>query len=93
MQANHGDRPVDAAYRAIDAITGIPLELLDFNIESATSGKDAIGLVSVKVTDGQRVAKGRASDTDVVVAAAKAYINAINALLLQEDHVTEKTGM
>ena len=93
MKAAHGDGPVDAAYRAIDAITGISLKLLEFNLESATSGKDAIGLVSVKVTDGKRFAKGRASDTDVVVASARAYLNAVNVLLRQEDLFAEKTGM
>lgn len=93
LNAAHGDGPIDAAYRAIDGITKVSARLLEFNIEAATGGKDAIGVVKVKVSSGDRVAKGRASDTDIVVASAKAYLNAINSLLIKEEIVAEKRGM
>ncbi len=93
MNAAHGDGPIDAVYKAIDGVTNTTVKLLDFSIESATSGKDAIGIVKVKVGNGKRMAKGRGSDTDVVVASAKAYLNALNALLIQEDLMAEKKGM
>jgi 2-isopropylmalate synthase len=75
-----GDGPVDACYKAIDKITGMGGKLLDYQIRSVTSGKDAIGEVSVKIGTKGRVVSGRGSSTDIIEASIKAYINAVNKL-------------
>jgi 2-isopropylmalate synthase len=75
-----GDGPVDACYKAIEKITKICTKLLDYRIEAVTSGKDALGEVSIKVESGKKVAIGRGSSTDIIEASAKAFLNAINKL-------------
>jgi 2-isopropylmalate synthase len=76
-----GDGPVDAVLNAIDAITGLKGRLLDYSLRAATSGKDAIGEVSVKVGFDGTVMSGRGSSTDVIEASARAYLNALNRLV------------
>ncbi len=73
-----GDGPVDACYKAIDKITGVTGKLLDYQIRSVTSGKDALGEVSVKMESKGTVVSGRGSSTDIIEASVKAYINAVN---------------
>lgn len=75
-----GDGPVDACYKAIEKLTRIKTKLLDYRIEAVTSGKDALGEVSVKVSSVKTVAMGRGSSTDIIEASAKAYVNAVNKL-------------
>ena len=75
-----GDGPVDACYRAIEKITKIKAKLLEYRIEAVTSGKDALGEVSVKVESNKKVAMGRGSSTDIIEASSKAFLNAINKL-------------
>jgi len=77
-----GDGPVDACYKAIDKITGSSGKLLDYQIRSITSGKDAIGEVSVKVLFKGNVVSGRGASTDIIEASIKAYINAVNKIAL-----------
>ena len=76
-----GDGPVDACYKAIDKITGMKGKLLDYQIRSVTSGKDALGEVSVKMESNGRVFSGRGSSTDIIEASIKAYINVVNKLV------------
>jgi 2-isopropylmalate synthase len=76
-----GDGPVDAALNAIDAITGLKGRLLDYSLRAATSGKDAIGEVSVKVDFDGTVVTGKGSSTDVIEASARAYLNALNKVV------------
>jgi len=76
-----GDGPVDAALNAIDAITGLKGRLLDYSLRAATSGKDAVGEVSVKVDFDGTVVSGRGASTDVIEASARAYLNALNRLV------------
>jgi 2-isopropylmalate synthase len=88
---NHGNGPVDAAYKAIDSIVGVPNQLLEFSVEAMTEGVDALGKVTVRIQgeipigdtgEGeQQVFLGRGADTDIVVASAKAYLFALNRLL------------
>ncbi|MFA5038239.1 MAG: 2-isopropylmalate synthase [Candidatus Omnitrophota bacterium] len=78
--SSRGDGPVDACYKAIEKITGVKTRLLDYRIEAVTSGKDALGDVSVKVQSGKNVALGRGSSTDIIEASAKAFVNAVNSL-------------
>lgn len=80
-EAAHGDGPVDAAYKAIDRITGAKAELVDYNLRAVTGGKDAIGEVTVRIKSDGRTVVGRGASTDIIEASAKAYLNAINKLL------------
>ncbi len=75
-----GDGPVDAAYRAIHELCQVEGELEEFAVQSVTAGIDAVGEVSVRLhRDGTRTA-GHGADTDIIVAAAKAYVHAINRM-------------
>src|SRR5213593_132112 len=76
-----GDGPVDAVLNAIDVITGLKGRLQDYQLRAVTSGKDALGEVSVKVDFDGTVVPGKASSTDVVEASARAYLNALNRLV------------
>ncbi|NQT82061.1 2-isopropylmalate synthase [bacterium] len=76
-----GDGPVDAAYKTIDRITKMKCRLLQYSLRAVTSGKDAMGEVTVRVRHRGTEVTGRGTSTDVIEASAKAYINAINRLL------------
>lgn len=80
-KTSSGDGPVDACYKAIDAIIKVKGELLDYSIQSVTRGKDALGEVTVKVRFAGQSVIGRGASEDILVASAKAYINAINKTL------------
>ena len=89
---------MDATYKAINTIVDTPNTLLEFNIHAITEGIDALGEVSVRVQgengkqtmDAQtelpysRVYGGHGADTDIIVASAKAYINALNKLIISK---------
>ncbi|MBI5102353.1 MAG: 2-isopropylmalate synthase [Nitrospirae bacterium] len=76
----HGDGPVDAVYRAIVAVTRTKSVLTKFEVKSITGGTDALGEVLVSLEEGGRKARGQGADTDIIVAAARAYVNALNKL-------------
>jgi len=76
-----GTGPVDAAYKAIDTLVGIPNELTEFSIKAITEGIDAQGEVTVRIQHEGKTYVGRGADTDIVVASAKALMNALNRLL------------
>jgi 2-isopropylmalate synthase len=73
-----GDGPVDAVFEAIDRITGIPGQLLDYRIASVTGGADALGEVFLRVRFPEAVCSGKAAATDIVGSSAQAYLNAVN---------------
>ncbi|MEO5355817.1 MAG: 2-isopropylmalate synthase [Nitrospirae bacterium YQR-1] len=75
-----GDGPVDAVYRAVGELTKTKSALNKFEIKSITGGTDALGEVFVTLEEDDRVVRGSASDPDIIVASAKAYINALNKL-------------
>jgi 2-isopropylmalate synthase len=75
-----GTGPVDAIYKAINRVTNIPNELIEFSVQSVTAGIDAIGEVTIRLRYQDRVYSGRAANTDIIVASAKAYIKALNRL-------------
>ena len=77
-----GTGPVDAVYKVINRIVGIPNTLVEFNINANTEGFDAIGEVLIRIESDGGLYTGRGASTDIVVASAKAYINALNRLLL-----------
>ena len=76
-----GDGPVDAAYKAVERITGAGGRLLDYSIRSVTKGKDALGEVFVTVQFDGTIIIGHASSTDVIEGSVKAYLNALNKFL------------
>ena len=71
---------VDAIYKAINRVTNIPNELIEFSVQSVTAGIDAIGEVTIRLRHKDRVYSGRAANTDIIVASARAYIKALNRL-------------
>ena len=73
-----GDGPIAAAFSAIDELIDATVEIEDFEIVAATPGRDAIGEVNLHALVGGRTFVGRAASTDVVDAAARAYINVLN---------------
>ncbi len=81
QEAACGDGPVDAAYRAIDRITGMRPVLDTFVIQAVTEGKDALGEVSVTLDIDDRRVSGRGVSTDIIEASARAYLSAINRYL------------
>ncbi len=82
-KTEHGDGPVDAAYKAIASMTNTKSSLLKFEVKSITGGTDALGEVMVSLEEGGRVVRGHGADTDIIVASAKAYINALNKLAVR----------
>jgi len=76
-----GTGPVDAVYKAINRIVGVPNKLTEFTVKSVTEGIDAIGEVLIRIESDGITYTGRGADTDIVVASAKAYMNALNRLL------------
>ena len=80
QEASCGDGPVDAAYKAIDKITGIKSKLVDYGLRAVSSGKDAQGEVNVKVMHKGITHSGRGTSTDIIEASAKAYLQAINKI-------------
>jgi len=77
-----GDGPVDAVYKAIDTITGVPGKLRDYSIHAITRGKDAIGEASVLVDFNGRTVTGKGASTDIIEASAKAYLSAVNKVVM-----------
>ncbi|MCA9971969.1 MAG: 2-isopropylmalate synthase [Anaerolineales bacterium] len=96
--ATIGTGPVDATYKAIDAIVGVNATLLEYAVRSVTDGIDAIGEVTVRIVppDGQRRTSpqtgydmprqfsGHGAQTDIVVASARAYLAALNKILVAQ---------
>jgi 2-isopropylmalate synthase len=76
-----GAGPVDAVYKAINRIVGIPNRLTEFTVKSITEGIDAIGEVLIRIESEDVTYTGRGAATDIIVASAKAYMNALNRLL------------
>ena len=75
-----GGGPVDAAFKAIDSIVASGAELQLYSVSNITSGTDAQGEVTVRLSKGGRIVNGQGSDTDIVIASAKAYLHALNKL-------------
>ena len=80
-----GTGPVDAVYKAINRVVQVPNTLTEFRVDAVTGGIDAIGDVTIRIEKDDRAYVGRGSDVDIIVASAKAYMNALNRLLATED--------
>ena len=81
MDADTGNGPVDAVYRAINRIVKVPNELIEISLQSVTEGTDALAEVTIRVRAGDEIFSGHAAHTDIIVAATKGYLNALNKLL------------
>ena len=81
-----GDGPIDASFLAIEEIVGQHYELDDFQIQSVTEGKEAMGEAVVKLVSNGKVFSGRGISTDIVGASINAYINALNKIVYEEQN-------
>ena len=82
-----GDGPIDAAFLAIEQITGKHYELDDFQIQAVTEGREAMGQTVVKLRDHGKVFSGRGISTDIVGASIRAYLSALNKIVYEEEAV------
>jgi len=76
----NGDGPVDAVFKAVASITGTKSSLLKYEVKAITGGTDALGEVVVSLEEDNKSVSGHGNDTDIIIASAKAYINALNKL-------------
>ena len=82
-----GDGPIDAAFVAIESITGYHYELDDFQLQSVTEGREAMGQTIVKLRNGGKVYSGKGISTDIVAAGIHAYLSALNKIVYEEEGV------
>jgi len=82
--ASSGDGPADACFKAIDKVINAKAKLEDFRLEAVTSGRDALGKASLKLKVKDVVKTGNGSSTDIIEAAIKAYLDAINKIVSNE---------
>ncbi|MFM7425516.1 MAG: 2-isopropylmalate synthase [Elainella sp.] len=75
-----GTGPVDAVYRAINRVVNVPNELIEYAVQSVTSGIDALGEVTIRLKHNDQIFSGHAANTDIIVASALAYMSALNRL-------------
>ena len=75
-----GGGPVDATFKAIESIAGSGAELQLYSVNAITTGTDAQGEVTTRLAKGGRIVNGNGADTDIVIASARSYLNALNKL-------------
>jgi 2-isopropylmalate synthase len=80
-EARIGTGPVDAVCQALNALAGVPNDLVEFSVKSVTEGIDAMGEVTIRLRADGVLYSGHSADTDIVVAAAQAFVNALNRLV------------
>jgi 2-isopropylmalate synthase len=84
---SHGDGPVDATFKAIESLAKSGADLLLYSVNAVTQGTESQGEVTVRLSKGGRIVNGVGADTDIVVASAKAYVNALNKLASEVERV------
>jgi 2-isopropylmalate synthase len=77
---SYGDGPVDATFKAIEAVASSGAELVLYSVNAVTQGTESQGEVTVRLSNAGRIVNGVGADTDIIVASAKAYISALNKL-------------
>ncbi|RLJ16803.1 2-isopropylmalate synthase [bacterium endosymbiont of Escarpia laminata] len=87
-----GGGPVDAAFKAIEALVESGTELQLYSVNNITSGTDAQGEVTVRLEKDGHIVNGQGADTDIVIASAKAYINAVNKILEPMEKAHPQSG-
>jgi 2-isopropylmalate synthase len=80
-----GDGPVDATFRAIKAVVPHEASLALFQVQAVTEGTDAQAEVSVRLEENGKTVTGRGADTDTLVASARAYVSALNKLMVRRE--------
>ena len=80
-----GDGAIDAAFHALEQITGCHFELDDFQIQAVTEGREAMGQTVVKLRAGGKVYSGKGISTDIIGASIAAYLNALNKIVYEEE--------
>ncbi len=80
----NGDGPIDSAFRAIEQCIGHHYELDDFQVQSVTEGKEALGSALVRLRNNGKLYSGNGTSTDIVAASIRAYINALNKIVFEE---------
>jgi 2-isopropylmalate synthase len=88
-----GDGPIDAVFHAIDAATGVETRLRDFQIGAVTEGQDALGEVSVVVEAHGQSGSGQAVSTDIIEAAARAYVRALSVAVARSQSADGVVGL
>lgn len=81
VDSDHGTGPVDAIYRAINRVTRVENELIEFSIQAVTEGIDALAEVTIRIRSNGDIYTGRGSHSDICVASARAYMHALNRLI------------
>ncbi len=87
-----GDGLVDASFRAVDDIVPGDRTLLLYSVNAITAGSDSQGEVSVRLQENGRIVNGQGTDTDIVVASVKAYVNALNKLQMSPQRFNPQSG-
>jgi len=87
-----GSGPVDAAFKAIDSVLESQCQLQLYSVSNITSGTDSQGEVSVRLEKAGRIVNGHGADTDIVVASAKAYLNALDKLVMSVERAHPQAG-
>ena len=87
-----GGGPVDAAFKAMEEIVHSGTELQLYSVNNITSGTDAQGEVTVRLERGGHIVNGQGADTDIVIASARAYVNALNKIIRPEDREHPQRG-
>ena len=84
LGVSSGDGPIDSAFRAIEQCIGHHYELDDFQVQSVTEGKEALGSALVRLRNNGKLYSGNGTSTDIVAASIRAYINALNKIVAEE---------
>ena len=84
MTKSNGNGPVDATFNAIKELTSTNYRLKLYQVHAITAGTDAQGEVTVRLEDDELSSQAKGSDPDIIVASAKAYINALNRLIFKK---------
>ncbi len=83
----NGDGPVDAVFKAIERMVKSKAKMLLYSVNAITTGTDALGEVTVRLERDARIVNGNGADTDIIVASAKAYLNALNKLHSRQERL------
>ena len=87
-----GSGPVDASFKAIEALVNSHTELQLYSVNNITSGTDSQGEVTVRLQRDGHIVNGQGADTDIVIASAKAYVNALNKIIRHEERAHPQLG-
>jgi len=80
-----GDGPVDSAFKAIKELVPATVKLQLYQVHAVTGGTDAQAEVTVRLEENGKTVNGQAADTDTMVASVKAYVNALNKMLVKRE--------